>query len=595
MDSAANMESVPGRRSRLPAAALVLVILLFNANNIAWIGADGSVPMWDEISHFKRSAKFGFMLFRSNDVTRMGGVELEALDRLKQASPAGSYMLRSPASGYAAALGGLYGGPKHPPFAYMVSAPVAWLTRSPDAAAGFSAFLFSAVLLASVFSIASRFSNPWGGVLAAFMVATMPQVLSLSSRFLLDVPLAAMCALTYAVYLSSEGFGKRRESVLFGVVFGVGMLTKEIFPVFTAGIFAVEASRGILGRLSGTRSPALRNAGIAAAAALTTAGFWFIYYLPGLFKVFTKHQFMGSVEMDPGWREGAGALFYVVGLSVQATFAYACVFVPCAFLFVRANFRKGAFIPILLWIAAPLAFFTFISNKDFRYTLSCLPAVAAVTGAVLASLRPRALAVAACLAVAAAGLVQSMHYCWGAPDLPDAEIELFPGVKSDVSRINLIPPAVPPAAARSSSAVDGIMRILDAESAKAAAAGRNRLVVKYLFDIPEISTPVELRYLKSNYRAYFTCEGVEIQARTALFNPQEMDDADLVIVKLKGTLGPPHMTDFALKAMEHFRGRIRQFATLSAFRHSDGTPVAIYRSLKHEAGGKRSEGGDSDG
>ncbi len=580
-------DTIEGSRGtgKWPVIAVLLVIAAFNAVNIAWNAADKRVMLWDEVSHYKRSMKCGFLIFESGRVTRSGRSDDGGLGEAAESVPRA---IRAPAAGYVGAAACVFGGPKHPPLAYMAAAPASYLGPGKDATVGFSTAVFSAILLLSVFYIGSRLSNGWGGVLSAVVAASMPQIVYLGCRFLLDIPLAAMCALTYAAYVSTGDFQSRRRSVLFGVAFGLGMLVKETFPVFAAPIFAVAACRAASARMRGLGPEKLRNAALAALAAAMTSGFWFAFYLPGLIKVFTKHQFMGGVEMDPAWSEPAGAMYYLVGLVIQCSIVFACAFAPALIVFLKANLRRAELVPILLWMAVPFVFFTLISNKDFRYTTSCLPAVAVVIGSAAASLRPRALAAALSLLLAGFGAAQYACMMTGRPALPHATVSFPEWTGFAKAELSLFPRHFVPEAPAQSQAVRGLVGLLTAERDAAELKGRDRLVVSYTFDLPELSTPVDLRFLRDNLEALYTGKGVEVFARTAVYNPAQTLESDIVVVKLGGATAPPHLEDRAREAVKFVKDNRRSFVPINLFNHSDRSRVVVYRTVRSgETGGGR--------
>ena len=76
--------------------------------------------------------------------------------------------------------------------------------------------------------------GPTAAVAGAAMMAGLPLIVSLSRKFLLDLPSAAMLALAFWAMLASDGLRRPVPSTLSGVAMGLAMMAK-----FTAGIYVV--------------------------------------------------------------------------------------------------------------------------------------------------------------------------------------------------------------------------------------------------------------------------------------------------------------------------------------------------------------------
>jgi 4-amino-4-deoxy-L-arabinose transferase-like glycosyltransferase len=82
------------------------------------------------------------------------------------------------------------------------------------------------------------------GILAAVFALAAPMAVSVFHMFLIDTTEAAMVALALWAILASERFSRVGVSALAGVAFGLGMLSKQNFPLFLAGLIAVVLLRG---------------------------------------------------------------------------------------------------------------------------------------------------------------------------------------------------------------------------------------------------------------------------------------------------------------------------------------------------------------
>lgn len=92
--------------------------------------------------------------------------------------------------------------------------------------------LFLVVLLVSVYQVGRRLFNAKAGLLAGLIVSTYPMITHFAGRIFLEVPLAALVALSLWFLVRSNAFTHLIYSLLFGVSFGLGMLTKSSYLVF---------------------------------------------------------------------------------------------------------------------------------------------------------------------------------------------------------------------------------------------------------------------------------------------------------------------------------------------------------------------------
>ena len=83
------------------------------------------------------------------------------------------------------------------------------------------------------------------GLLAVVFTLGTPMIVSIFHFFMIDGPETAMVAVSVWLLLLSRGFESVKISALAGVAVGFGLLTKESFPAFVAGVVALTALRGV--------------------------------------------------------------------------------------------------------------------------------------------------------------------------------------------------------------------------------------------------------------------------------------------------------------------------------------------------------------
>jgi 4-amino-4-deoxy-L-arabinose transferase-like glycosyltransferase len=102
---------------------------------------------------------------------------------------------------------------------------------------------FVPVLLGSVYYLGKRFWNPRVGLLAAFLLGSMPMIFGLSGWFIVEYGLTALVVLAIALLVASDDFTRPRQVALFSFVCGLGMLDKISFPAYILPIFMLYVAR----------------------------------------------------------------------------------------------------------------------------------------------------------------------------------------------------------------------------------------------------------------------------------------------------------------------------------------------------------------
>lgn len=167
----------------------------------------------------------------------------------------------------------------YPPLVHLVGAVPGALGLGPaeDWATVAINLVFVPVLAASTYLAGKRIYGARAGMLAAFFALGSPVVLSLFHVFVLDAPLAAMVAATFAALIASDGFTDRRWSVVAGVLAGLALLTKTSAPLYLAGPVIVVIASG------GWRQ--WRNLLLAGVAAVVVAGPYYAVHIDEVFDV----------------------------------------------------------------------------------------------------------------------------------------------------------------------------------------------------------------------------------------------------------------------------------------------------------------------
>ncbi|HEX5731317.1 MAG TPA: hypothetical protein VF131_00675 [Blastocatellia bacterium] len=223
----------------------------------------------------------------------------------------------------------------------------------------------------------------WPGILAALLVVCYHFPAWLVHDAFLDYPLIAIVALSFALLIRAGDFKVRRHAVAFGVVTGLGMLTKQTFPFF----FFLPALYITIRVLISRDAKAILNLVLAAAVAIVIAGIWYVPHLDDVIAIYKVNQ-VGAVNENeaPLYTIGSN-LFYVHALlSTQVQVPFGALFL-FGLIYSLVRRRKGTAL-LSLWVLSGMIAFTFVANKDARYTVPILPAVALLSVSWFTSSKP---------------------------------------------------------------------------------------------------------------------------------------------------------------------------------------------------------------
>jgi 4-amino-4-deoxy-L-arabinose transferase-like glycosyltransferase len=229
-----------------PAAwAAIAVGVLFVAATSWWLSQDRSIPVFDSGLHL--------------------GFALDAYEALGS-----GHVLRA-----------LTGSAPYPPLTYLVGALgifVGGVGVAPPIIA--QNIVFVLLLALGCYKVGRLAFGPLAGLLTVVFALGSPLIIEEFHEFMLDAPEAAMVAVSVWAILASERFSRLGVSALAGVACGLGMLSKETFVLFVAGLAVATAVRG------GRR--AWRGVAVFAAVALAIALPWYVHELS------TVHQLEGE-------------------------------------------------------------------------------------------------------------------------------------------------------------------------------------------------------------------------------------------------------------------------------------------------------------
>ncbi len=278
----------------------------------------------------------------------------------------------------------------YPPFFYFVSSiahHVLGTSKQASIAANLPFFL---ALLLGTWGITRKITRDrFAAFVAAFLVATYPMTAALSRMAMLDFALCGMVALAVWRLLESDGFAKKRVSAGFGVICGLGMLTRASFAVFLAGPVLWELFRGFRDRdRTGAegKTAVTKNFLFATVIGLAVAAAWYVPDIGEKMRLGLMRVSLEPNHPDLSFFSLKGFLFYpftILDLQISLWLAaFAAVALPG---FIRSDhpYRGTSF----LWLLVPWIFFSGLDWKLARYMTPVLPAVAVLTATGIAAVR----------------------------------------------------------------------------------------------------------------------------------------------------------------------------------------------------------------
>lgn len=189
---------------------LLLLLLLFSGANYFWLSYDTVPPNWDSSVHLLSAAGYHTVLASITESSDFSATAL--LRALKE-------MVRVDRGVY-------------PPLFPLAASFIPFLGTSSADSLIMANCLFAAILALALHQIGRKIHSEATGVLSAVIILLYPAVVGFSRMFMLDLALLAMTALSFYLLLYSERFSNATYTFLFGVSFGLGLLTKPTFLTF---------------------------------------------------------------------------------------------------------------------------------------------------------------------------------------------------------------------------------------------------------------------------------------------------------------------------------------------------------------------------
>jgi hypothetical protein len=214
------------------------------------------------------------------------------------------------------------------------------------------------------------------GLLAAILVGCYGTILYTARRPLIDFPLTAWVTAGLALLLESDGFRRRGPALAWGLVSGLGLLMKPFYAIWMLGPLAWTLARAWR---SPERAMVWRHMAGALGLTVVLGAPWYLWQGP----LFLKNAVSlagqaGGADGDPAFNEWRSWWYYIHGLRDQmGTAPLVLTVIGWLMALVRRDERRGWGF-LAAWILPGYVIFSFVHNKDLRYTLPMMPALALI-------------------------------------------------------------------------------------------------------------------------------------------------------------------------------------------------------------------------
>jgi 4-amino-4-deoxy-L-arabinose transferase-like glycosyltransferase len=300
----------------------------------------------------------------------------------------------------------------YPPAMRLVGAAVMGVTgESADRPVLVENAIFVPLLALACYRVGRLAAGPRAGLLAVVFALGTPLIAEQFHVFMLDAPQAALVAVAVWLILASERFARVDVAALAGLAVGIGVLTKQLMPLYLLGLLPAVLLRGV-----GWRNR--RGIAVFAGVVLVVGAPWYLVHL-GEWHRFIRAAGTGTASepvppaaappvvslANLGWYGWAA----LNGLLFAPLFAFAAAGVGTALARVARQRPRPLTDPtlVLLWgLAGAWLAITLLRHHDVRYTMGAIVYVAVLGTAWIVRLRPRWQALAATALVLAVVVAQ---------------------------------------------------------------------------------------------------------------------------------------------------------------------------------------------
>lgn len=287
-----------------------------------------------------------------------------------------------------------------PRLVYFITFLIQKLLGRSDIIARMSNMLYFTILICFTYLIGNRCLNRFSGILAAVFVSFYPGIFAFSRSYGLDLPLTAMTVLNIYFLLRTERFSNFKYSLIFGLSFGAGILTKGQIVLFLSGPVLYVLLTAFIKKEF--KIGLLLNLFIVFVSVFLISSIWWWgnkgmlteQFLSPLLKIFspdmpaslTNFFLHSDISATPFPFSFKWFFFYLYDIFCLISPLFFLIFAIGLYYFIKLRNLKYKNL-FIWWIIIPYAVLTIICFKEARYFLPGFPAFALISAFGLSSIK----------------------------------------------------------------------------------------------------------------------------------------------------------------------------------------------------------------
>lgn len=546
-------DSVASKQTLVARLLLALLTAVFVLSSAVWIHFDTLPPLWDSAHYLWESD----LLYK--DLTREGPMAM--LER------------------FATSMG------EKAPLITLLPIPAYALLGAGHAAARYTNLIFIIVACVALNEIGRRSGGPMVGLLSVLIVNTYPIVAGMSRQYLVEYALMTFTIVwMYLLVLWEEQEG---HGLLwgFGVLAGFGLLLKITFPLYVGVPTLWIAWR----KYSGGRSliRVIVDLIIIALIATPIAAIWYTKNLVTVLG-FAASAGFGSL----GRPYGSGSVFTIEALSQYwlnlinfgTSFGFLALTVTLGVILLAGRRRTrtgddrpssdrsldaGKLLLLILWLIVPILVLSFAVNKDLRYVVPSLPALAVLTAYGLTRVPWRGLRIALIAVVVLFGLANYALYSACDDCLSVHQVQIGPFVALSSALAWAHPPI---------SEDWPLDEIVGAIAGDLGPGEREPIQVRVLFSHPCVNAHV-LKYVAVLHDLPLRFHVVRFSIQASLEELiAETNERYPYVIKKSDALGPKELNTRASDLADALDAGLLDFDAIATQELPDGSYITIFRN-----------------
>ena len=238
----------------------------------------------------------------------------------------------------------------YPPLYHILTLPVFFIFPPSYTSAMYVNLVFYLVLVISSYMIGKKLKNYKSGLTLALLLSLTPVLNKLFARYMIDLALLSILSVAYLLLIYTKKFSNIKHTLLFGLVSGLGMLTKWTFFFYLLAPIYFNLPKEF-------NKNVIKNIALGLMLSLIIFLPW---YLSNIDVVIPELLFATKSQGDPSRNSIEGWLFYIK--VIFKDYNYLLIFFGLS-LFTKKKRHNN----LLLNCMIIYLFFTYLDNKDYKY------------------------------------------------------------------------------------------------------------------------------------------------------------------------------------------------------------------------------------